>query len=92
METTAYLSNEGRYTLFEFRDKRLKILSPLGLERYISINEFKPEKGYIAVMTKYSDMDEPEEEYIDLLSTLDELYMDRNNFLKPIEKLEVRYV
>jgi len=92
MGKTAFLSSNGRYTIIEFRDKRIIFLSPKGLERYVKINEFKPEIGYIAVMTKYSDMDTPEEEYIDLLSTLDELYIDRDEFLKPIEKLEVRYV
>jgi hypothetical protein len=92
MDTTAYLSNNGRYIIFEFRDKRVMFLGPRGLEKFLSVNDFEPEIGYMAVMTQYSGQTKPVEEYIDLLSTLDELHINRNNFLKPIKYLKVKNV
>jgi hypothetical protein len=56
------------------------------------VNDFEPDIGYMAVMTQYSGQSEPTEEYIDLLSTLDDLYINRNDFLKPIKNLEVKNV
>jgi hypothetical protein len=91
-DTTAYLSNNGRYIIFEFRDKRVMFLGPLGLEKFLYVNDFEPDIGYMAVMTQYSGQSEPTEEYIDLLSTLDDLYINRNDFLKPIKNLEVKNV
>lgn len=91
-DTTAYLSNNGRYIVFEFRDKRVMFLGPLGLEKFLYVNDFEPKIGYMAVMTKYSGQSKPVEEYIDLLSTLDELHINRNDFLEPIKHLEVKNV
>lgn len=31
---TAYLSNDGTYTIFSFGDSRLKFVAPYSLERY----------------------------------------------------------
>lgn len=91
-DSTAYLSNDGRYIIFEFRDKRVMFLGPLGLEKFLSVNDFEPSIGYMAVMTKYSGHSKPVEEYIDLLSTLDELHINRNDFLQPIKNLKVKNV
>ena len=91
MTDTAYLSNEGRYTIFEYNGTRLKIIAPEPLVKYLEINEFIPKKGYIAVVTDYSCFKQPEEEYIDLIPTLNNLLMDADAFLKPIKKLKLRY-
>lgn len=91
-ESTAFLSNDGRYIIFEFRDKRVMFLGPRGLENFLSVNDFEPQIGYMAVMAKYADAPEPVEEYIDLLSTLDDLHINRESFLKPIKYLEVKNV
>lgn len=91
MTDTAYLSNEGRYTIFEYNGTRLKIIAPEPLVKYLKINEFIPKKGYIAVLTDYSCFKQPEEEYIDLIPTLNNLLMDADAFLKPIKKLKLRY-
>lgn len=91
MTDTAYLSNEGRYTIFEYNGTRLKIIAPEPLVKYLKINEFIPEKGYIAVLTDYSCFKQPEEEYIDLIPTLKNLLIDADAFLKPIKKLKLRY-
>ena len=91
MTDTAYLSNEGRYTIFEYNGTRQKIIAPEPLVKYLKINEFIPEKGYIAVLTDYSCFKQPEEEYIDLIPTLKNLLIDADAFLKPIKKLKLRY-
>ena len=86
---TAYLSNVGRYTIFRFRDQRLKFIGPWSLERYHAVTHW--DHGYIVVMTKYAHSPDDIEEYIDLRPILDELCMDQEAFLAPIRKVEVRY-
>lgn len=44
---------------------------------------------YIVVMAKYSHNRETEEEYIDLVPTLKNLYLDTDEFLNPIKEVEV---
>lgn len=85
---TAYLSSQGRYTLFTFGDTTLKFIAPYSLEKYSEIVEW--DNGYIVVMTKYSHSEEEIEEYIDLIPILQELYMEES-FLQPIKKVEVKY-
>ena len=89
MEDKAYLSNEGAYTIFSFRDNRLKFLAPYSLERYESVVEW--DNGYLVVMAKYAHNKDAEEEYIDLLPILKSLYIKPVDFLKPIKSVEVRY-
>lgn len=86
---TAFLSSEGRYTIFRFGNDRLKFIGPYSLVKYISIKEW--DAGYIVVMTKYSHSEEAIEEYIDLIPVLDDLYMDKDQFLEPITNVEVHY-
>ena len=86
-EHTAYLGNEGRYTIFRFGDQRLKFVGPYSLEKYTDIVEW--DHGYLVVKAKYSHNRQPIEEYIDLLPVLDHLMMDRDEFLNPIQKVEV---
>ncbi len=87
--TTAYLTNEGRYTVFRFGDETLKFIAPYSLEKYEEIKEW--DMGYIVVMTKYSHSKELIEEYIDLRPVLKNLYIDSDDFLKPIKKVELAY-
>ena len=42
-------------------------------------------------MAKYEGCEE-EEEYIDLIPILKNLYFDVDNFLKPIQKVRIEYV
>ena len=86
----AYLSNEGRYTIFKFGDKRLKFIAPYSLERYLTVKEW--DNGYIVVDTKYTHDADPVEEYIDLVPILENLLMDKQAFLLPIKTVEVLYV
>jgi len=86
-EDTAYLSNEGRYTIFQYGEDRLKFIGPYSLERYVRVKEW--DEGYLVVMTKYAHSDKEIEEYIDLIPILDILEMDSTRFLKPIKRVEV---
>lgn len=86
---TAFLSSEGRYTLFCYGDTELRIIAPKSLERYLEVTEW--DRGYLVVQTKYSHAERPVEEYIDLIPVLEDLYMDPDGFLGPIERVEVAY-
>ena len=47
--------------------------------------------GYIVVLCKNKNEDKLEEDYIDLLPILDNLYIESAEFLAPIKKVEVSY-
>lgn len=83
----AYLSNRGRYTVFEYGDTRLMVIAPGSLERYLEVTEW--DRGYIVAQTKYSINQDAVEEYIDLVPTLMELGMDPEAFCAQIERVEV---
>ena len=42
-------------------------------------------------MAKYDNNSEPEEEYIDLLPILENLYLNPNTFLKSIKEVSIKY-
>lgn len=88
-ENKAYLSNEGQYTVFSFGETRLKFIAPYSLERYESVVQW--DKGYLVVMAKYAHNNDLEEEYIDLIPILRSLYINPDEFLKPIKKVKVKY-
>lgn len=87
LQNTAYLSNDGHYTIFCFGKTRLKFIAPYSLEYYTKVVEW--DYGYIVVMAKYTHNQVEIEEYIDLLPVLDDLQMERDAFLKPIKAVEV---
>ncbi len=84
----AILSNDSQYTIFKFGNTVIKFRSPYSLEYYSSINEW--DDGYIVVMTKYKHSEKLIEEYIDLVPILENLYIDKNEFLKPIKEVVVQ--
>lgn len=86
---TAFLSNNGEYTFFEFRDRVITFLTGKRLEKYKKILEW--DNGYIVVLCKNKNEDKLEEDYIDLLPILDNLYIEPEEFLAPIKEVEVRY-
>ena len=57
------------------------------LERYTKVVEW--DHGYLVVMAKYKHNEKPEEEYIDLVPILKNLYFDADKFLSPIKGVEV---
>ena len=60
---------------------------PPCLRRYVRVKKW--EEGYIEVDADYGHGEE--EDYIDLLPILNNLYYDAKEFLRPIRKVEVRY-
>ena len=83
----ATLSNEGEYTVFSFGNHVIRFLAPYSLEYYTEVKEW--DSGYLVVMAKYKQNQNPEEEYIDLVPILQNLYFDTESFLTPIKKVEV---
>ncbi|MBR2215384.1 MAG: hypothetical protein IJ849_06455 [Selenomonadaceae bacterium] len=89
MDGEAILSSCDGYTVFRYGDYNIRFVAPYSLEKYISVKEW--DAGYIVVMTKYRHNSEPEEEYIDLIPILENLYIDKDKFLQPIKKVRVCY-
>lgn len=85
----AILSSGDGYTIFRFGGYNVRFKAPYSLERYVAVKEW--ENGYIVVMAKYTDNNEPEEEYIDLDPILEGLYIDKTEFLSPIKKVTIQY-
>ena len=85
----AILSNEPNYTIFKFGKHTIRFKSPYSLEYYSSIKQW--DHGYLVVMAKYRHNVQEEEEYIDLVPILKDLYFDVDAFLKPIEEVKIEY-
>lgn len=49
MENTAYLSNQGEYTAFDFSDISIRFRTSSALERYTKVIEW--DNGYLVVLT-----------------------------------------
>lgn len=88
MPTEAILSNDKHYTSFIFNNHNIRFRTSPRLERYTRILEW--DRGYIVVMAKYEGHEE-EEEYIDLVPILENLYFDVDVFLSPIKKVRISY-
>lgn len=82
----AILTNDGKYTIFEFNGQRIRFVTSDKLEKYTKIIEW--DKGYLVVMAKYKEFPEVEE-YIDLIPILEMLYYDVDDFLKPIKEVKI---
>lgn len=89
MVNEAILSSDKRFTIFTFNNHVIRFKTSPHLERYTRIVEW--DHGYIVVMAKYEGCVE-EEEYIDLVPILENLYFDVDAFLNPIEKVRIDYV
>lgn len=87
--TEAYLSSSDGYTIFSFGTHVIRFLAPYSLEKYTEVKEW--DKGYIVVMAKYMHNIDEEEEYIDLVPILEDLYFDPDEVIKPIESVRVVY-
>lgn len=89
MTNEAILTSDHRYTIFKYGNVTIRFRAPYSLERYTQIKEW--DHGYLVVMAKYRHNIKPEEEYIDLVPVLENLYQDADDFLKPIEKVRIAY-
>lgn len=83
----AFLSNKDNFTVFRYKDYVIRFKAPYSLEKYTSIKEW--DNGYLVVMAKYKHNKESEEEYIDLVPILENLYISPQNFLKPIKGVKI---
>jgi hypothetical protein len=89
MPNEAILSSDEQFTSFTFNGIKVRFRTSSSLEKYTKVLEW--DKGYIVVMAKYKGTGE-EEEYIDLIPILENLYIDADEFLKPIKKVRIEYV
>ena len=89
MMNEAILSNEKNYTKFQFGNHVIRFVAPYSLEYYTEVKEWN--NGYLVVMAKYKHNQRLEEEYIDLVPILENLYIDVSKFLKPIKEVGLAY-
>jgi len=88
-DATAFLSNQNDVISFEFGEKKIRFKGPYSLLQIEKVIEW--DKGYIVVEAKYSHSDTLIEDYIDLVTILENLYIDVTDFLGPIKQVEVAY-
>ena len=86
----ARLSAHGRYTKFSYEDMVITFMHGKDLIRYLAVKEW--DNGYLVVMAKNKTKKEAQEDYIDLLPILENLYMNPEEFLRPIKGVELDYV
>lgn len=84
---SAFLSNEGNFTVFRYGNYIIRFKAPYSLEKYTAIKEW--DNGYLVVMAKYKHNQESEEEYIDLIPILEDLYILPEEFLKSIKEVKI---
>jgi len=87
MPECAVLSSSGNYTSFSYNGRTIRFKTSDALERYLEVTLW--DHGYLEVKTKYKSG--VEEEYIDLIPILRNLYIDADSFLSPIKRVEVSY-
>ncbi|MBR1683678.1 MAG: hypothetical protein IJ708_00970 [Clostridia bacterium] len=85
----ARISVEGKYSVFSFRDTCIRFRTSPKLKKYLRVKEW--DNGYLVVDVDYSTLGETEE-YVDLTSILDDLYIDAQRFLKPIKGVLIEHV
>lgn len=73
-------------TSFRFGKMNIRFRTPKRLKRYTEVKEW--DNGYIVVMADYEDLGITEE-YIDLQPILENLYINPENFLKPIKSVRI---
>lgn len=88
MDSSAILSHQGNMTSFSFLGRTIRFRTSPHLERYTKVVEW--DNGYLVVMAKYADRPE-EEEYIDLVPILENLYINADRFLHPIKEVVIQY-
>lgn len=88
MSLEARLSNAEGYTSFTYNDNVIRFRTSPKLEKYIKI--LKWDKGYLEVIAQYQSLGEVEE-YIDLIPILENLYIESDEFLKPIKEVTLDY-
>lgn len=85
---TAVLSNEGRMVSFSFGGKCIRFLGAKCLRRFTDVKKWRD--GFIEVMADNGGR--IEEDYIDLVPILRNLYIDPAVYTAPIRKVALNYV
>lgn len=85
----ALLSSKGEFTIFRFGRHVIRFRTSPRLERYTLVKEW--DQGYLVVCAKYAGIPQEEEEYIDLVPILTNLYFDAQKVLSPIRKVSIQY-
>ncbi len=88
MDSVAHLGKENQFSVFSFGGKTIRFRAPYSLESYTDVKQW--DHGYLVVMAKYRHNQEPEEEYIDLLPILEDLYVEPESFLAPIKEVRIQ--
>ena len=89
MNEIATLGNRDGFSIVSFGSRTIRFKAPYSLERYTSVKDWN--NGYLVVMAKYRHNPQPEEEYIDLLPILNNLYINAQEFLKPIKEVAIAH-
>lgn len=85
----AFISNDDNFTIFKYKNYTIRFKAPYSLEKYTDIVGW--DDGYLVIMAKYKHNKESEEEYIDLVPILENLYIEPKIFLKSIKEVRIDY-
>ena len=85
---TAILTSTGSYTFFTFRGTRLKFRTSPALRKYVNVKHW--DHCYLVVDADYTTLGITEE-YIDITEVLNDLYINADSFLQPIEEVRIQY-
>ena len=88
-EDVAKIRVEGKYSVFTFRNHCIRFRTSPKLKKYLRVKEWN--NGYLVVDVHYSSLGETEE-YVDIRSILDDLYIDQQSFLSPIKEVQIENV
>ena len=83
----AVLSKDKDFIIFKYGNRIIRFKEPYSLEYFTAVKEW--EDGYLVVLAKYAHNSESEEEYIDLVPILENLYISPQEFLKPIKEVKL---
>ena len=86
-DKTAVLGNSADMTSFSYAGRVIRFRTSKHLQCYTKIVEW--DNGYIVVMARYDNSSVEEEEYIDLIPILQNLYMEPEEFLRDIEGVRI---
>lgn len=85
----AILSSSGNMTSFAVDDYVIRFRTSENLVRYETVLTW--DAGYIECLATYANPDVTEEEYIDLIPILENLYFEPTTFLQGIDSVRVCY-
>ena len=83
----AVLSKDKDFIIFKYGNRIFLFKAPYSFFFFLAVKEW--EDGYLVVLAKYAHNSESEEEYIDLVPILENLYISPQEFLKPIKEVKL---